>query len=120
MDQSNALLCTLVLLTGCVATRHARIAPLYADDPYWTRVMPKPEANVIVTEGGLLRKYRPIARIFVDSVGSDKNISFSRMKAEGAKIGADAVIQIAVSAQYEGENYMRHTLEGLAVIYEAE
>lgn len=108
---------------------HVRIAPVFADDSYWARVAPKDGSTVLVTEGDLQRKYRPIARIFVDSVGRDKNISFVRMREEGAKIGADAVIQIKVSTQYEGQNVNlytgqnlgprnRHTLEGLAVIYE--
>jgi hypothetical protein len=112
-----------------MAQRHVRVAPLFADDPYWARVAPKPETAVLVTEGDLQRKYRPIARIFVDSVGTDKSLSFARMKEEGARIGADAVIQIKVSLQYEGQNVNlytgqnlgprnRHTLEGLAVIYE--
>jgi len=123
------VLCSLGLLVACVAQRHVRVAPLFADDPYWARVAPKPETAVLVTEGDLQRKYRTIARIFVDSVGRDKSFSFSKMKEEGAKIGADAVIQIKVSTQHEGQNVdiytgqnygprNRHTLEGLAVIYE--
>ncbi len=62
-------------------------------------------------------------------MGRDKSLSFARMKEEGAKIGADAVIQIKVSTQYEGQNVNlyngqnygprnRHTLEGLAVVFE--
>jgi hypothetical protein len=132
MKQAIALLsvlCALVFLAACAAQRHVRVAPLFADDPYWARVAPKDESAVLVTEGDLQRKYRPIARIFVDSVGRDKSLSFARMKEEGAKIGADAVIQIKVSTQYEGQvvnlysgqNYgprNRHTLEGLAVVFE--
>jgi hypothetical protein len=124
-----ALACVLMLLVACAAHRNVRIAPLFADDTYWTQVVPKPESVVLVTEGDIRRKYRPIARIFVDSIGRDKNLSFARMRQEGAKIGADAVIQIKVSSQYEGQdvnlytgqNYgpsNRHILEGLAVIYE--
>lgn len=132
MKQSIALLsvlCALVFLAACAAPRHARVAPLFADDPYWSRVDPKHESAVLVTEGDLQRRYRPIAKIFVDSVGRDKSLSFARMKKEGAKIGADAVIQIKVSTQYEGQNINtytgqnygprnRHTLEGLAVVFE--
>lgn len=125
----SAMACTLMLLTACVAHRNVRVAPLFADDTYWTQVVPKAESHVLVTEGDLQRKYRPIARIFVDSVGRDKSLSFARMRQEGAKIGADAVIQVKVSSQYEGQNVNlytgqnygprnRHTLEGLAVIYE--
>ena len=124
-----AVLSVLAVLAACAAQRHVRVAPLFADDPYWVRVAPKPESAVLVSEGDLQRKHRPIARIFVDSVGTDKSLSFARMKEEGAKIGADAVIQIKVSTQYEGQNVNRstgqnygprnrHTLEGLAVIYE--
>jgi hypothetical protein len=123
------LLCPLLFLSACMATRHVRVAPFYADDPYWTQVTPKPESAVLVTEGDLQRKYRPIARIFIDSVGRDIDLSFARMQEEGAKIGADAVIQIKISSQYEGQNVNpytgknygprnRHTLEGIAVIYE--
>jgi hypothetical protein len=126
-----SVLCVALLLKGCTAPRHVRIAPLFADDPYWSHVTPKPESAVLVTEGDLKRKYRPIAKIFIDSVGRDINLSFARMRVEGAKIGADAVIQIKVSTQYEGQNVnlytgqnlgprVRHTLEGLAVIYEKE
>ena len=121
-----ALLCALVFFAACAAQRHVRVAPLFADDPYWTRITPKLESTVLVTEGDLRRKYRPIARIFVDSVGIDKSISFARMKEEGARIGA--VIQIKVSSQYEGQNenpytgqngpLNRHTLEGIAVVFE--
>ena len=125
----SALVCALMLLASCAAHRNVRVAPLFADDPYWTQVAPKAESALVVTEGDLQRKYRPIARIFIDSVGWDKNLSFTRMRQEGAKIGADAVIQIKVSSQYEGQNVNRytgqnygprnrHTLEGLAVIYE--
>lgn len=99
-----ALLYIVALLVGCTAARHVRVAPLFADDPYWGQVAPKDASTVLVTEGNLKRNCRPIARIFVDSVGSDKNISFARMREEGAKIGADAVIQIKVSTQYEGQN----------------
>ncbi len=124
-----ALVCGVALLSGCAAARRVRVAPLFADDPYWAHVAPKDESSVLVTEGDLQRKYRPIARIFVESVGRDKSISFARMREEGAKIGADAVIQIKVSTQYEGQNVNlytgqdlgprnRHTLEGLAVVYE--
>lgn len=122
------LAASIIFLSGCAASRHVRVAPLFADDPYWTRVVPKPVADVLVTEGDLHRKYRPIARIFVDSTGRKKSISFERMRKEGAKIGADAVIKITVSTQYEGQNIdlsgrqlgqrNRHTLEGLAVVYE--
>jgi uncharacterized protein YbjQ (UPF0145 family) len=53
------------------------------------------------------------------------------MREEGAKVGADAVIRVRVASQYEGQNVNlytgqnygprnRHTLEGLAVIYEPE
>lgn len=119
----------LAILAACAAQRHVRVAPLFVDDPYWGQVAQKPESAVLVTEGDLKRKYRPIARIFVDSVGTDQSLSFARMKEEGAKIGADAVIQVKVSTKYEGQdvnlytgqNYgprNRHTLEGLAVIYE--
>lgn len=119
----------LPLASACAAKRYVRVAPLYADDPYWTHVIPKPDSAVLVTEGDLERKYRPIARVFVESVGTDKNISFSRMREEGAKIGADAVILIKVSSQYEGQNVNavtgnttgprnRHTLEGLAVVFD--
>ena len=119
------MLCALLFLVACVAQRYVRVAPLFADDPYWAKVAPKPESAVLVTEGDLQRKYRPIARIFVDSEGWDKSLSFARTKEEGAKIGADAVIQIKVSVQYEGQDQNniprnRHTLEGLAVIYEKE
>lgn len=125
----SAVMCALMLLASCAAHRNVRVAPLFADDAHWTRAAPKAESAVLVTEGDLQRKYRPIARIFVDSVGRDKNLSFARMRQEGAKIGADAVIQIKVSSQYEGQNVNlysgqnygprnRHTLEGLAVIYE--
>jgi hypothetical protein len=114
---------------GCVAQRNVRVAPLFADDPYWTQVKPKDEAQVLVTEGDLRRKYRPIARIFVDSVGTEKELTFDRMREEGGKIGADAVIQVKVSTQYEGQNVNlytgqnfgprnRHVLEGLAVVFE--
>ena len=126
---SAILLFALCLFTACMAERHVRVAPLFADDPYWTKVVPKIDSNVLVTEGDLHRRYRPIARIFVDSAGRDKSVSFNRMKEEGAKIGADAVIKVAVSTQYEGQivnlyngqNYgprNRHTLEGVAVVYE--
>jgi hypothetical protein len=130
--RENALCGALSVLAfaSCVATRHVRVAPLFADDPYWSAVVPKGESDVLVTEGDLQRKYHPIARLFVDSTGTDQNISFARMKQEGAKIGADAVIQIKVSSQYEGQNVNlytheslgprnRHTLEGLAVIDDA-
>ena len=59
---------------------------------------------------------------------SDKELSFDRMKVEAAKIGADAVIKVAVSTRYEGQDFNwitgknlgprnRHFLEGIAVIY---
>ncbi len=129
MGMTLRLLCALAFFTSCAAERNVRVAPLYADDPYWSQVTPKPNSAVFVTEGDLKRKYRPIARIIVDSVGGDKSLSFARMKEEGAKIGADAVIQIKVSTQYEGQNVNlytgqsygprnRHTIEGIAVIYE--
>jgi hypothetical protein len=116
-------------LFGCAVKRQVRVAPMYADDPYWATVVPKPDSAVLVTEGDLQRKYRPIARVFVESVGSDKGRSFSRMREEGAKIGADAVILIKVSSQYEGQNVNtvtgqrmgprnRHVLQGLAVVFE--
>jgi uncharacterized protein YbjQ (UPF0145 family) len=122
-------LCALLFLGACAAQRHVRVAPLFADDAHWAQVAPKDESAVLVTEGDLQRKYRSIARIFVESVGRDKNLSFARMRQEAAKIGADAVIQIKVSTQYEGQNVNlytgqnlgprnRHTLEGLAVVYE--
>lgn len=123
-----SLLCTLVLIAACASPRNVRVAPLFADDPYWQRITPKPTTAILVTEGGLLRKYRPIARIFVDSVGDDRTISINSMREEGGRIGADAIIQITTSTQYEGQNVnayngqnlgprIRHTLEGLAVIY---
>jgi hypothetical protein len=122
------LLASLTLLASCAAKREVRVAPLFADEPYWTTVVAKPEKDVLVTEGDLQRKYRPIARIFVESVGTNKSVSFERMKKEAAKIGADAVVQIKVTSRYDGQdvNYKgrdlgprnRHTLEGLAVVFE--
>ncbi len=123
-----AVICATTLLVGCAAARHVRTAPLFADDQYWERVVPKDKSAVLVTEGDLQRKYRPIAKIYVESVGRDKNISFARMRDEAAKMGADAVIQIMVSNQYEGQDINvvtgqnlgprnRHTLVGLAVVY---
>lgn len=123
------VLCVLMLSTSCTARRNVRVARLLADDPYWAQALPtKDESTVLVTEGDLQRKYHPIARIFVDSVGWKKEVSFARMRQEGAKIGADAVIRIKVSTQYEGQVWNRyggrprnrHTLEGLAVIYDDE
>ena len=70
-------LCALLVFGACAAKRHVRVAPLFADDPYWTQVAPKEESTVLVTEGDLQRNYSPIARIFVDSVGWDKNLSFT-------------------------------------------
>ncbi len=122
------VLCALVFLEACTAPRNVRVAPLFADDPYWAHVAPKQESEVFVTEGDLQRKYRPIAKIFVESKGKKLTHSFARMKDEGAKIGADAVIKIKVSSQYMGQTrnpYLdttrpinRHTLEGIAVVFE--
>jgi len=125
------ILIYLLILTyflGCAANRNSRVSPLYADDPYWKQYSPKELSKVIVTEGDLKRKYHPIAKIYVDSSGSDLSLSFERMKQEGANIGADAVIKIQVKKQYEGQstnlytgqNYgpvNRHYIEGLAVLY---
>jgi hypothetical protein len=124
------LMATFVVLVmvGCAARRNARIAPLYADDPYWQQYVAKAPSEVLVTEGDLRKKYRPIARIFVDSSGTEKSLSFERMGEEGARIGADAVIKIKVSTQYEGQvtnavtgqdygGSNRHLLEGTAVIF---
>jgi hypothetical protein len=122
------LLVCLVVFVGCAAKRRVRVAPLYADDPYWAQVEKRPIDGIIVTEGDLRRKYTPIAKIFVESVGWKKEISFKRMKRECARIGADAVIKVKVSTQYVGqvENIAtgksfarnKHVLEGVAVIYE--
>lgn len=129
MNKSIVVALVLPLILGCAAKREVRIAPLYADDPYWTHVIPKADSAVLVTEGDLHQKYTPIARLFVESTGRDKGRSFARLREEAAKIGADAVIQIKVSSQYEGQNVNtvtgqpmgprnRHTLEGLAVIFD--
>ena len=70
----------------------------------------------------------PIARIIVDSVGGDKSITMQRIREEAAKIGADAVLKLTQTTQYEGQRYNtysgkpmgrvnRHTMEGLAVVY---
>lgn len=124
-----SVLCILMFFGSCAARRNVRVARLFADDPYWAQVLPtKDESKVLVTEGDLHRKYHPIAQIFVDSVGWKKELSFARMRQEGAKIGADAVIRIKVSTQFEGQVWNRsggsprnrHTLEGLAVIYDDE
>jgi len=97
--KKTLLILMAVALVGCMvpAKRHVRVAPLFADDVYWTHVTEKPVSEVMITEGDLKRKYKPIAKIFVDSIGTDPSISFDRMKKEGAKIGADAVIKIKVT-----------------------
>ena len=106
-------------LGGCLAAkRHVRVAPLFADDVYWTHVTEKPISEVMITEGDLKRKYKPIAKIFVDSIGTDPSISFDRIKKEGAKIGADAVIKIKVTKGAAGGDDERHFLEGIAVLFE--
>jgi hypothetical protein len=112
------LLAMALAFVGCAARRHVRVAPLFVDDAYWSQVTPKKESEVIVTEGDLKRKYKPIATVFVDSIGREPDISFARMKKEGAKIGADAVIKVKVSKQSAGHNRERHFLEGLAVVFE--
>lgn len=128
MAKTALSLAVVVSMLGCVAARHVRVAPLFADDPYWSRAKPRPPSEVIVTEGDLLREYRPIARIIVDSVGSDRSITKERMRKEAARIGADAVIKIGVTTQYEGQDYNlytgkplgpvnRHMLEGTAVVF---
>lgn len=117
---------TMLSFLSCASPRNVRVSPLYADDPIWLNRTPKEPINIIVTEGDLKRKYIPFAKITVDSTGRDKERSFDRMRAEAAEIGADAVIKITISSQYEGQsvnlytgqNYgprNRHTLEGIAV-----
>jgi hypothetical protein len=51
------LLCGLAV-AGCAAPRNVRVAPLYADDPYWHKVAQKQAERVLVTEGDLRRKYK--------------------------------------------------------------
>ena len=124
-----ALFLALLVLLACSAPRNVRVAPLFADDPYWSSVKPRLPSEVIVTEGDLIRKYRPIARILVDSVGRDRSVTMERIREEAARIGADAVVKITMTTQYEGQAYNlytgqplgprnRHTLEGLAVVFE--
>jgi len=64
-----------VLLVGCAAACHVRIAPVFADDPYWAHVAPKDKFTVLVTEGDLQRKYRPIR---IETTGTVVSIPCSR------------------------------------------
>jgi len=91
-------------MVSCVAKRNVRVSPIYADDPLWVNKIPVTKKDILVTEGDLIRKYTPFAKITVDSVGSSKEHSFGRMREEAAKIGADAVIKVSVSNQYEGQD----------------
>jgi len=102
-----------MLFCGCVASRNVRVARLYADDPIWQTLSPKDPNEVIITEGDLKRKYKPIAKIFIDSVGSKVEISFDRMREEASKIGADAVVNIEVKNQYEGQEEYTNLYTGI-------
>lgn len=117
-----------LLFLGCGSGSQVRVAPIFYDDPYWKNYTAKDPSSIIVTEGGLQKKHKQIAKLYYEGHPKRKEEAFTAMGKQAALLGADAVIKITINTQYEGQavnlftgqNYgPRNTAyyEGIAVIF---